>query len=172
MKTIPQEIRKNWFEDSCKAESVRPESEGCKRFDGCSAPLCPMDKGSLSNGIWYPMESYCTYRAYSNLLWVRRQRKISKKVRNQDFYFNYEMLCRNCRITAATEGLDADRTKITEAQQLKRWLKRHPEIRKISEAEKVEVVHRLKKGLNLHKKKAVNRGICEKKYAPTGNLKR
>ena len=76
-------------------------------------------------------------------------------MRNIDFYFNHEMLCHNCRITVALEGLDPDRTDISEAQQLKRWYKNHPEIRKMSEKEKKGLVRRLKKGLDSSKKKGI-----------------
>lgn len=148
------------------------EAKACKRFDECSVPICPLDEVSMSCATWYPTESYCNSRDYSNLSWVKRQRKISKKVRNKDFYFNYEMLCRDCRITVATEGLDPNRTDISEAQQLNRWFKRHPEIRKLSEQEKTEIARRLNRRLGPFKKEAINRMFYEKKHASTGAFKR
>jgi hypothetical protein len=120
------------------------ETKVCKRFETCSCPLCPMDEGSLTGGIWYPDEQYCTAYAFSSLLWIRNQRKIAKRTHNVDYYFNIQMLSQNCIISKGIAGLDPDRIDINEELQLKSWLKKHPEKRKISETELEKLKNRMK----------------------------
>jgi len=111
----------------------------CSHFDECSAPICPLDGESIKHAVWYPNEEICRSNIHGRLLWVKKQRKISRKVRNKDFYFTHEMLCRNCRITAATEGLDPDKTDFNDRQAVKKWLDRHPEKRPLTEEEKGKI---------------------------------
>ena len=110
-------------------------SPQCPKFDVCNAPLCPMDEESLSHGIWYPDEEICKRKAFANMDWIKRQKKIAKKAKRMDRYFTFEMLKRNCVITKGIEGLDPDKP---EEPQLKKWFKKHPEkkIRKVSEEQK------------------------------------
>lgn len=129
----------------------------CKRFGSCSAPLCPTDENSLACSIWYPDEEICQAQEYCHELWIRNQRKIAKKAHNKYFYFNYQMLSHNCIISKGIEGLDPDRTDITEEQQLKRWLKQHPEKRIKSDEEREKLKNRMvevRQGLILTKKDA------------------
>jgi hypothetical protein len=111
------------------------EAKECKRWDGCGAPICPLDKGSLVGGIWYPDEEICQLQAFCHESWIRNQKKISRKVRNRDYYFKLEMLSRNCIITAATEGLDPDFNDLDDNKAIERWLSSHPEKRLKSESE-------------------------------------
>lgn len=125
-------------------ENSEPKcSRDCPQYRSCSAPICPLDKGSMDRAVWYPTEETCTLSAFRNLPWVKNQRKIARKVRNRDFYFTKEMLEQNCVITVATEGLDPDKTDIDDSKAVRRWLKQHPEKRKISEAEKEEARNRM-----------------------------
>ena len=118
----------------------------CHRFDSCSAPICPLLGCS---GIWYPDEEICQAREYNHEPWIRNQKKIARKVRNKDFYFTKEMLERNCIITTATEGLDPDKSDLDDERALTDWLRKHPEKRKLSDAERAEIGLRLKRGLDL-----------------------
>ena len=95
----------------------------CPYFDTCDAPLCVNDASSLKNGIWYPDEPICKIRNAPE--WVKRQRKIAKKVREKNKYFTLEMLKHRARITAALEGLDPDKP---HARQLKEWFEKHKEL--------------------------------------------
>ena len=115
--------------------------EGCLNFDTCSAPLCPLDKDSLENGIWYPDEEICRKR--NAPAWVKAQRKIVKKTKDNDKYFTYEMLNRNCKIVSGIVGLDPDKS---EEPQLRNWLAHHKPKRQFSEEEKQEIRERLKQG--------------------------
>lgn len=117
----------------------------CKRFDGCSAPLCPMDESSLNCGIWYPDEEICSIREFGRLDWIKNQKKIARKVRNKDFYFTSEMLSRNCVITVATEGLDPDKNDFNDDWAIKRWLAKHPGKKGISEEKREELAIKMNK---------------------------
>ena len=129
------------------------EAKECKRFDSCSAPICPLYGGD----IWYPDEEICKLQAYCHEPWIHNQKKIARKVRNKDFYFTLEMLCCNCIITTSTEGLDPDKTDYQDERAVKNWLRIHPEKRKLSEAKKLEIRLRLKRGLDLKEKRANDR---------------
>ena len=127
------------------------KAEECKRFDRCSAPLCPLDEESLGSGIFYPNEEVCQLQAFCKLDWIRNQRKIAKKSRNVDFYFTHRMLEQNCVIGRGIEGLDPDHDISERERDVARWLKQHPEKRIISEAEREELKNRMMKvrqGLN------------------------
>ncbi len=126
-------------------------AEECLKFETCEAPLCPLDEESLRSGVWYPDEEICTSAKYGNKDWIRNQRKIKKRAANKDFYFTYEMLCRNCIIQRNIEGLDPDNTGFKDEKALKKWLNRHPEKRKWTEEEKRELASRFKKTVTLGK---------------------
>lgn len=64
----------------------------CKKYETCSAPLCPLDEGSLKSGIWYPDEEVCIIRNFRRIPWVRKQIKIAKKPADVTMYFTIEML--------------------------------------------------------------------------------
>lgn len=99
----------------------------CVKFEGCNAPLCPLDE-DVADYVWYPDEYICNCQQHNQIDWVRRQRKIAKKV--ELGYFTLEMLNRNCVIGANMRGLDPDEP---EASQLKNWLSKHKEKKPISE---------------------------------------
>jgi hypothetical protein len=73
--------------------------------EGCSAPICPMDKYSIKNSVWYPDEEYCKRREYQ-LDWVKKQKKIAKLKPDPDKYFTVEMLNSIKRVTKGIEGLN------------------------------------------------------------------
>lgn len=117
-------------------EDVDETTGKCPRFEDCSAPICPMDEQSIKSSNWYPDEDICVVRSFSSLPWVARQRKLQRKVRNRDFFFTHKMLCRNCKVTVATEGIDPDHDYDDLDRDVKKWLQTHPEIRELSEEEK------------------------------------
>ena len=65
--------------------------DDCRLYETCSAPLCPLDRASLLNSIWYPDEEICRSRTFSNLTWIRQQGKIAKSASRTDRYFHPEM---------------------------------------------------------------------------------
>jgi len=88
-----------------------------------------------------PDEEICRKR--NAPAWVKAQRKIAKKTKDNDKYFTYEMLNRNCRITSGIVGLDPDRS---EEPQLRSWLARHKLKKELTPEEKQEIRERLKRG--------------------------
>jgi hypothetical protein len=118
-------------------------AKDCPQFESCSSPICPMFG---SSGIWYPDEGICTSRNYSALPWIKRQRKIARKVRNKDFFFTYEMLNHNCIVTVATEGLDPDADFVDTETLVKRWLKKHSE-KKPKTKEELELLRNRMSGI-------------------------
>lgn len=112
-------------------------AKDCPRWNPCSANICPLDL--IVNAGWYPDEEICTSRNYSALPWIKRQRKIARKVRNKDFFFTYEMLNHNCIVTVATEGIDPDADFADTETLVKRWLKKHPE-KKAKTKEELELL--------------------------------
>ncbi|MDR1896357.1 MAG: hypothetical protein LBR10_06165 [Prevotellaceae bacterium] len=57
-------------------KSLIDTNKDCRYFDGCSAPLCPRDKGA-AGCTWFPDEDIC--RLVDVPDWVKRQRKIFRK---------------------------------------------------------------------------------------------
>jgi hypothetical protein len=107
--------------------------ENCKRSNICSAPLCPLDKESLKNGIWYPNEEICKLRKFSDEQFIKNQKKIIKKIKSNDTYFTYNMLNQNIKILDDIQGLCLDEISANtiekfEKEKLKasnNWIKSH-----------------------------------------------
>ncbi len=114
----------------------------CPKYEGCSAPLCPLDVNSLQNIIWYPDEEICKFKPFGGLLFIRNQRKIANKTGDVTKYFTYDMLNRKFIIKKGITGLDPDKE---ERLQLKKWFKSHPEQKEISSKEKEELRKRMAK---------------------------
>jgi len=120
--------------------------EACPYFNKCNVPLCPLDTSSLKNGIWYPDEDICPRRF--RLLWLKNQRKIKQRTKDNDRYFTLEMLDRPIIIKTGIVGLDPNKV---EENQLKLWLKYHPVKKELSEEEKkrrTALLKNIKSGLN------------------------
>ena len=98
------------------------KKDKCRKWDVCSAPLCPLDKHK-EDKIWYPDEEIC--RVYTNPQFIKTQKKIAKKAKDKNTFYTYDMLNRNIRVTSAIKGIDPD--KDFKSQMLK-WNKSHPEI--------------------------------------------
>lgn len=116
------------------------EARECPRYETCSATLCPLNFPEKS--FWYPCDEICKNRDYSNLDWIKNQKKIAKKAKDGSKYFNLQMLNRNCRITKGITGLDPEED---EGPQLKKWLTLHPPKKEMSLAQKKIVVERFRK---------------------------
>jgi len=106
------------------------EIEKCPSFDGCSATICPFDP-EHKNCIWYPEDGICRKNFPPG--WVLIQKKIKKRTRSLDTYYNYEMLNRNCIIKGGITGIDPNRA---EEEQIKSWFRNHRRKKILTEAEK------------------------------------
>lgn len=121
--------------------------EECPRRETCGATICPLNFPEKYS--WFPDEEICRNRDYFNLDWIKNQKKIAKKAKDLDKYFNFQMLNRNCRIVKGIIGLDSEKD---EAPQLKKWLVLHPVMKKMSLAQKKAIVERFRKYRQLKKK--------------------
>lgn len=77
----------------------------CPKFMGCNAPICPRDKSSVENSVWFPDESIC--KAKTKPDWVRKQIKIAKKARDKDTCYDVEFIKGISRIVRPT-GMNPD----------------------------------------------------------------
>lgn len=114
-----------------RIERLKMKAQDCNSYVKCNASICPLDKDSLENCLWYPNEEIC--KTMHSPLWIKQQKKIKKKCRNTDTYFTYEMLNRNFVVGKAIKGLDPDKER---SPQLKKWLKNHKELRELTDEEK------------------------------------
>ena len=112
----------------------------CRYFEFCNAPLCPLDEKHLKTGTWYPDEDICRLRKITD--WIKLQKKITKKTKDKDTYYSYEMLNRNCKVGTGMTGLNPNKP---EEPQLEEWLKKHPQ-KTLSEKQKNNLVEARKKG--------------------------
>ena len=91
----------------------------CTIFDTCEAPLCPLDKESLEQGLWYPDEEVCKARKFQTLPWVRRQKRIQKLGLGYDAgFFTVRMLEAIKAIGKGLKGANPDSPDSEES-----WLK-------------------------------------------------
>lgn len=95
----------------------------CTKSSDCSAPLCPLQKISLTHGIWYPDEEICGVRKQQSLGWIKKQKLIVKAVSSNDKYFTVEMLKSARQIRKGIEGIDPDQTLSQAAADEEAWIK-------------------------------------------------
>jgi hypothetical protein len=78
----------------------------------------------MKNCAWFPDEEICRKKEIPE--WIRRQRKIAKKVKGgfDAGCFTKRMLELECMITAGLKGVDPD--KGPPKDQEESWLKKHP----------------------------------------------
>ena len=100
----------------------------CNYFETCSAQMCPLDE-DIEKRIWYSDEEICRLRKFTKIKLIRNQKKIKRRQVDPNHYFTNEMLEKNFRITKALKGLAADKE---ENEELEKWLKNHPILKKVS----------------------------------------
>lgn len=124
--------------------SLLDKTNKCKRMNKCNAPLCPLDKECLKHCIWYPDEEICPWSKADeeDKKWIKRQRKIAKKVIDRQTYYTLEMLKKSIRITKTLEGLDPAKDKKAE---LEKWHKRHKGMKPLSEEQKKQLFERMRR---------------------------
>jgi len=109
----------------------------CTRFSECSAPLCPESDGG---DIWFPDEQICAKYRHP---WIKAQKKIVERTKDVTKFYSLEMLKQNCQIRSGITGIDPDGDI---QEQLKRWLRKHPPKRKLTETQRRELAERLNSG--------------------------
>lgn len=82
-----------------------PEPKDCPSFEGCSAPLCPLDQ-SFPYAVFYADEPICSSLKFRPPF-VKIQRRIAKRVCTPEAgYFTVKMLQSMSRVTPQTKGID------------------------------------------------------------------
>jgi hypothetical protein len=84
----------------------------------------PQDEGAADR-YWFADEDICRVAGVPE--WVRRQRKVSRKVAKGG-YFTLAMLKQDCRIYKGMKGIDPDGTDRERAADEAAWFKAHPVI--------------------------------------------
>jgi hypothetical protein len=101
-----------------------PNERRCEIAEKCSTrepPLCPLQKDSLENGIWYADEAICPAEKYQKLRWIKKQKEIARlKLGTDAGFFTMEMLKILRTVTGSTAGADPD-----DPAAEKNWLKEH-----------------------------------------------
>lgn len=116
----------------------------CTHFDNCNAPLCPQNEVSIKKAIWFSDESICKMRVYSQLQWIKNQRKIKRvRVKVEDGYFTVSMLDRRIMVKKGIKGIDPDKDDTDRFE--KKWIIDHPPLKEISIERRKMLSERLKK---------------------------
>jgi hypothetical protein len=102
----------------------------CPYFDSCNAPICPIDENK-GKAIWYSDEAICKNRDFSDLEFIKTQKKISKvnKTHSVKGYFTLKMLDQKIIVRSGIQGINED-THIDSSILEENWLKRHKPISK------------------------------------------
>ena len=80
----------------------------CRKFEGCSAPLCPLQKSSIEKGIWYTDEEICAARNFQSSVLIKKQKLVIKAGASSEKYFTAEMLEATRQVRKGIEGIDPD----------------------------------------------------------------
>ena len=99
------------------------ETIKCKKYNDCSAPLCPLQEHSIKHGIWYPEEDVCAARDQQSLEWIRKQKLVVKACTCMDKYFTVEMLKEAKQIRKGIEGIDPDQQLTQAYADEQSWIK-------------------------------------------------
>lgn len=99
--------------------------EQCSLFEGCDAPLCPLQENTLESGLWYADEGICRARKFQSLPWIKKQKRIAKLgLTPDDGFFTVRMLTAIQVVTKNLRGADPD-----DFQSEAKWLKQRAEKR-------------------------------------------
>lgn len=94
----------------------------CPQFEGCSAPLCPMQENSLKHGIWYPDEDICGAKKFQAKTLIKKQKLVAKASASVDKFFTAQMLETVKQIRKGIEGIDPDQSLEQADKAIKKWI--------------------------------------------------
>ena len=84
----------------------------CNLFEKCEtpeAPLCPIELGTINNGIWYPGEQICRSKKFKDLPWIKKQKQIAGlKFTADKGFFTVRMLNAIHVVTPSLQGANPD----------------------------------------------------------------
>ena len=81
--------------------------------------ICPLDN---QQSIWYPSEEICRSGKQCKHQIVKTQRKIAKKTKSKNTYYNTAMLDRNIYVYASIEGINPNWDEKIRIEREKSWL--------------------------------------------------
>jgi hypothetical protein len=107
-----------------KMKANKPED--CRRFEECSAPLCPLDE-NLRKRVWFADEPICRSKNHGGgRQWMVSQRKVKKKSADPTTCYTLEMLDRHFIVKKGIVGVDPDSKDFPGA--VRKWIQQRPEI--------------------------------------------
>ncbi|MBI2854132.1 MAG: hypothetical protein HYX87_04320 [Chloroflexi bacterium] len=110
-----------------KQLSLPMEPNECRFYEGCDAPLCPLNT-NLGRSMWFPGEPICHLRKSAD--WVRKQRKIALlKDIDASRCFTIRMLEHIARVQKGLQGIERG-----DLAQEKAWLRREGRAKNIRRA--------------------------------------
>ena len=98
----------------------------CPSYDGCDAPLCPLDAQSLAHGTWFPDEEICGAHG-QRTRWITMQRSIARKTTDRRRgFFTVGMLSSMWKALPGVRGIDPNSPHAEEDERT--WIagRRHP----------------------------------------------
>jgi hypothetical protein len=113
-----------------------------------------MDRESLEHCVWFPGEEIC--KTVPSPDWVKRQRKLAKKLTFDSGCFTVRMLERKCIVTAGTKGVDPGKGHPLDLEE--KWLEKHQEYERSAPAVAIQD----------QKNTPIYPGKAAKKGAPVG----
>jgi hypothetical protein len=67
-------------------------TKDCKSYEGCDAPICPMDDATKNIATWFADEEICGSLQFRKEKWRISQRRIAKRATDRDSYYTMAML--------------------------------------------------------------------------------
>jgi len=104
----------------------------CKYYDKCNAPICPLDRDSIENGIWYSQEPICKNPEFSDNIVIRNMKTISKIDKSGETWYNYEMLNNELNFNGAIKGFSPDSI---DKESIQKWIRKYTIKKTISKVE-------------------------------------
>jgi len=114
----------------------------CPYFDSCNAHICPLDENK-EKALWYSDEAICKNRDFSDLEFIKTQKKVSKLNKKYAVCgsFTLKMLDRSLIVKRGLEGLNEESNSNRLSKYKQNWILRH---KGISIELKTEMIEKLK----------------------------
>ena len=103
----------------------------CRFYEGCTAPLCPLNT-NLGRSIWYPGEPVCHLKEAPD--WARKQRRIARLPGiDHSRCFTIRMLTSLAQVNKGLQGIPPD-----DPEEEKAWLRQQRKPRGIRRTRKAD----------------------------------
>lgn len=112
---------------------------GCRFYDKCSAPLCPLNGESMNCGVWYPDDEICRKRESGCQQIIENQKAIDRRAKDNTTYFTGDMLNRKFVIRKGITGIDPDQPYDVLVRAEAAWVKKHQPKRELTANQKIRI---------------------------------